>query len=342
MSARVSREKIDRLQALADERGVISGIGAAHRGSLRRAIVEAKGVGPDDVTDEMMREVKLGVSKALTPHASAILLDPEWGLPAAEARAKGAGLLLCYEQSGYDHDRPGRRTDLLPDMSARRLKELGADAVKLLLYYSPFEDTEINDQKHALVERVGAECRAVGLPFFLELAAYDEHSAEGGGLEQAKRKPQIVTGGIRELSKERYGVDILGVDVPVNLEFARGSSSYSGQTAYSKEQALECYRAAAEAAELPFVFLSAEAPAARFTEALQWAAEAGVNFAGALGGRAFWAGGMPVYGESGVAAFEEWLSGQAVKSVDAVNATLANAGSWYSFYGAASADDLAE
>ena len=42
------------------------------------------------------------VAEVLTQHASAILLDPEWGLPAAKRRAKGSGLLLAYEKTGYD------------------------------------------------------------------------------------------------------------------------------------------------------------------------------------------------------------------------------------------------
>ena len=47
-------------------------------------------------------------TEVLTPHASAILLDPEWGLPASRKRAKNAGLLLAYEKTGYDKTGPGR------------------------------------------------------------------------------------------------------------------------------------------------------------------------------------------------------------------------------------------
>ena len=56
----------------------------------------------------MMEEFKILVTEVLTPHASAILLDPEWGLPASKRRAKNAGLLLAYEKTGYDKTGPGR------------------------------------------------------------------------------------------------------------------------------------------------------------------------------------------------------------------------------------------
>jgi len=52
----------------------------------------------------MMEEFKTLVTEVLTPHASAILLDPEWGLPASKRRAKNAGLLLAYEK--LDTTRP--------------------------------------------------------------------------------------------------------------------------------------------------------------------------------------------------------------------------------------------
>ena len=94
----------------------------------------------------------------MTQHASAILLDPEFGIPAAKARASNSGLLLAYEESGYDNTQPGRLPDLLPHLSVKRIKDLGADAVKILIYYSPFDEPDVNDIKHAFVERIGAEC----------------------------------------------------------------------------------------------------------------------------------------------------------------------------------------
>jgi tagatose 1,6-diphosphate aldolase len=330
------------MEAIADGRGVIAAASMDQRGSLRAAIAAAKGVEPDDVTDEMMRECKLAVSKTLTPHASAILLDPEWGMPAAEARDEECGLVLSYVQSGYDNDRPGRMSDLLPRMSVRRLKELGADAVKILLHYTPFEREEINDEKRAFVERAGAECHAERLPLFLQLVGYDHEGESVNSVEYARRKPEVVTEGVREFSKGRYGVDVLKVEVPVDLRFADGSAVFAGPSAYSKDRALDHYRAAAEAAEKPFIFASAGVSNQQFTESLHWAAEAGVNFAGVLCGRATWAEGVAIYGKSGLAAFEDWLLDQGVKNIDAVNAALANAGSWYGFYGASSSDALVE
>ena len=148
--------KLAGLKKVSNERGVIAAAAMDQRGSLQKAIASAKGISTDQVTPEMMTEFKTAVTKILTPHASAILLDPEYGLPAAKARSSNAGLLLAYEESGYDNTKPGRLPDLLPHVSAKRIKDWGANAVKILIYYSPFDDAPVNDIKHAFIERIGA------------------------------------------------------------------------------------------------------------------------------------------------------------------------------------------
>src|SRR6201985_3192994 len=151
--------KLNHLKKLSNKHGIIAAAAMDQRGSLQKSLASAKGVDAKSIPPEMMEEFKTIVSKVLTPHASAILLDPEFGLPAAKARAANAGLLLAYEESGYDNTKPGRLPDLLPHVSVKRLKdEMGADAVKVLIYYTPFDDAAINDVKHAFIERIGAEC----------------------------------------------------------------------------------------------------------------------------------------------------------------------------------------
>ena len=341
MAAKLTPGKIKNLKALTNDRGVIAAAAMDQRGSLKKSIGAAKGIDSGDVTDEMMSEFKLAVSKVLTPHASAILLDPQWGLPAAKARDPKAGLLLSYEESGYDNTQPGRLPLLLPDISVRNLKEMGANAVKILLYYTPFEEQSINAQKHAWVERIGAECVAHDIPYFLEFVGYDPAGGDEKGLEFAKKKPEVVSGSMKEFSKEHYHVDVLKVEVPVNLAYAEGAGVYTGQKAYSKEEAFEHFREAAELASRPFIYLSAGVSNEQFTESLRWAGEAGVSFAGVLCGRATWKEGIPVYGKHGPAALEEWLLDQGVKNINNVNDCLKAASPWFSFYGAKSADDLA-
>ncbi len=138
------------LESVSNSRGVIAAAAMDQRGSLSSAIAKDKGVDKKAVTDQMMSEFKEAVVRVLTPHASAILLDPEFGLSAAKQRAKNCGLLLAYEKSGYDNTQPGRLPDLLDEYSVRRLVEAGADCVKILLYYTPFDPAHVQRRQARL------------------------------------------------------------------------------------------------------------------------------------------------------------------------------------------------
>ena len=334
----LSAGKVRHMEALSNSAGVIAAAAMDQRGSLKKSVASAKGVSQDQITDEMMQEFKVAVTRVLTPHASAILLDPEWGLPAAKARAKNAGLLLAYEESGYDNTKQGRLPDLLPHVSVKRLKdEMGADAVKVLIYYTPFEDGAINDVKHAFIERIGAECETYEIPFFLEFVGYDPKGGDEKGLEYAKRKPEIVTKSMEEFSKPQYKVDVLKVEVPVNAEYVEGSSVFKGQAAYSRPEALDHFRKAASVAKKPFIYLSAGVSNPQFIESLAMAAESGTDYSGVLCGRATWKDGVPVYAKQGVKALEDWLSKEGVKNIEAVNSAIKSAKPWQAKAGVAKA-----
>src|SRR5436309_13460269 len=203
--------KLNGLKRVSNDRGVIAAAAMDQRGSLQKALAKEKG---GEVNDAMMEEFKSLVTEVLTPHASAILLDPEWGLPASKRRSKNAGLLLAYEKTGYDKTGPGRLPDLLDHWSVRRLKEAGADCIKILLYYTPLDSKEINDKKHAWVERLGDECRANDIPFFLEFVGYEEGGDEKGW-DYARKKPEVVIQRVRGLGRYSYGV--VGGTVEVGL-----------------------------------------------------------------------------------------------------------------------------
>ena len=227
------------------------------------------------------------------------------GFPPRRHARQNAGLLLAYEESGYDNTKPGRLPDLLPHVSAKRIADLGANAVKILIYYSPFDDAKVNDIKHAFIERIGAECETDQVPFFLEFVGYDPKGGDEKGLEYAKLKPQVVIRTMEEFSKPQYRVDVLKVEVPINANFVEGSAVFKGEEAYTRKEALEHFRRAAEVAKKPFIYLSAGVSNEQFVESLDMAAEAGTDYSGVLCGRATWKEGMPVYAKQGVKALED-------------------------------------
>jgi tagatose 1,6-diphosphate aldolase len=310
--------KLKGMKAVSNSRDVIAAAAMDQRGSLKSAIAKEKGVDKGAVTTLMLEEFKTAVTKILTPHASAILLDPEYGLPAAAARSKNAGLLLAYENSGYDI------------WSVRRLVAAGADCIKILLYYTPFDPPHINEIKHAWTERIGGECTAADVPFFLELVGYEE-GADEKAIAYARKKPEIVALGMAEFSKPRYGVDVLKVEVPVNMAYVAGAKACKGESAYTRDEAKQHFLKAATSAKLPFIYLSAGVSNDVFSETLELAAESGVKFSGVLCGRATWKDAIPIYAKQGVKALEDWLANQGVKNIENVNDRLKAASPWSSF-----------
>ena len=321
--------KLAGMKAVSDKRGVIAAAAMDQRGSLRKSLAKERG---SEISDAMMEEFKILVAEVLTQHASAILLDPEWGWPAAKKRNQESGLLVAYEKTGYDAQTPGRLPDLLNDWSVRRLKEGGADCIKILLYYTPTDSKTINDHKHAWVERIGDECLANDIPFFLELIGYEE-GVDEKGIEFARKKPQIVAESMAEFSKPRYGVDVLKVEVPVNMKFVEGASVCKGPAAYTRDEAKKLFLKAATATNKPFIYLSAGVSNEEFTETLALCAESGVKYSGVLCGRATWKDGIPVYAKQGAKAFREWLETTGVENIKNVNQALKAATSWYPIYG---------
>ncbi len=327
----ISKGKQKGLEAVADSRGVIAALAIDQRSALRKLFAAATGIAGDQIARELLEHFKEAVSRILTPHASAILLDPEVGLSAARQRAKNVGLLLAYEQTGYDKSLAGRLPRLLDGWSAQTLAAAGADGIKTLLYYSPFSTSRINDLKKDWVQRVGEECAAQDVPYFLELVAYHDEMNEKSR-EFAAVKPEVVTRGIEEFSKPQYRVDVLKVGVPVNMAFVGGRADQNANAVYSREEAKEHFRRAAATARKPFIYLSEGVSNETFSETLELAAEAGANFSGVLCGRATWKDGVPIFAAGGLPALEDWLASEGIKNIQRVNALLGPAKPWFSFY----------
>ena len=303
--------KQEKLKRLCDKNRIIGALAIDQRGALRRMLGE-------DTPVEQLETFKVLVSKYLTKYASSILLDPELGWKAAEARDKNAGLLVAYEKTGYDKTVSGRYPDLVENVSVQRLKANGADAVKVLLYIDIDEARAVNDIKEAFIERIASECKAEDMPFFLELVSYDAKVTDEK--EYAKLKPRKVIEAVKLYSQERFGVDVLKVEVPVNMKYVEGFAE--NEVLYTKEEAAAFYKEQSDATSLPFIFLSAGVSAQLFQDTLRFAKESGSTFNGVLCGRATWAGATKAYQEGGEAATIKWLETIGKQNIVELDAVL--------------------
>src|SRR2546425_5059379 len=168
--ARVTKGKAKGIDACADDRGIIRAAAMDQRGSLMRQIGQQGG----QATPASLTEFKTAVTKALTPYASAILMDPEYGLPALQERAPGTGVLLAYEKSGYDADPENRMPDVLDHWTVRRLVEAGAHAVQVVGYFHPLYVKDLDHRKDCWLARICAVGLAADVSPFVGAPAYQK------------------------------------------------------------------------------------------------------------------------------------------------------------------------
>lgn len=297
---------------------VIAALAIDQRGALKRLLAAAAGGG--DFANDILVDFKKVISSELTPYASSILLDAEYGVTASELRHADCGFIAAYEKTEYDASTPGRLPDLLPIWSAKRIKELGADAVKILLYYDVDDKPEINDIKHALVERIGSGCIAEDISYFVEIVTYDASDMDGTSREYASLKPHKVNGAMREFSKPQYNADVLKVEVPVIMNFVEGYTSK--EPVYTADEARAYFKEQSEATDLPFIYLSAGVSAKLFQETLVFSKESGSTFNGVLCGRATWKDAVAIFAKEGEEAAKAWLADQGRRNVEELNDVL--------------------
>lgn len=255
------------LDACASENGTFSILALDHRNNMRNLL------GPEDptsVTYAQLVEVKNAVVRALSDTASGVLLDPEIGAaPAIRAGSLGpaAGLLVAVEATGYEGPATERRSRVLAGWSVGQIKRLGADAVKLLLYYHP--DAANAEQQERLLMDIAEACADADIPLFLETLGFSHTT--GGKLEGEERR-EVVIRTARRLTA--LGGDVLKSEFPYDASVA------------DPTQWAEACAELDEASSIPWAILSAGVDDATFEAQTMAACRAGAS--GVLAGRSVW------------------------------------------------------
>ncbi len=150
------------LAALQNGDGQFHVLAVDHRDSLR---VFLRPDDPSSVPDSLLTEVKRDLVELVSPHATGVMLEPEYSIPQAiDVLQPGVGFIAALEAQGYLADPTVSPTTLL--WSVEQAAESGAAAVKLLLPYHP--DHSLSADQRTVATSVVAECRSVGIPLILE------------------------------------------------------------------------------------------------------------------------------------------------------------------------------
>jgi tagatose 1,6-diphosphate aldolase len=264
--------KLRGLRQLANDHNIFVMAAEDQRGSMRKMLNSAD---PKSVRATEMTEVKLDIARALSPYASAVLLDPEYGAAQAIstcALAGHCGLLVSLEDSDYEQVGDDRRAKILEGWGVEKIKRMGASAVKLLAYFRPDRGPGTTYQRD-LIARVAEDCQKHDIPFVLETVGYPVDGMKGDSPEYAAIKPEIVIETARMLSG--LGVDVYKAEFPADSKYEK-----------DENKLLTLCKALDEASAVPWVVLSAGVDIAIFRDQVRLACQGGAS--GFLAGRAIW------------------------------------------------------
>ena len=177
-----------------------------HRQSFNKIV---NPVNPEKVTVQELVAAKRDILKALVDLASGVLVDVKTGLPAYQLvdKAQNKPLVLAIEKSGYVEKEGERLTELAYTVS--QLKKLGAQAIKLLVYFNPLAVT--SRLQLLTAQKVLADCRAQNLPLFLEIVTY--HSERSIGKDY-----NLVVESIKRFLSESIRPDVFKIEFPGSKE----------------------------------------------------------------------------------------------------------------------------
>ncbi len=269
---------------------------------------------PAGTSYDAAAQIKRDIVVSLSYHATAVLLDNEYGLPSIVDMNGSSGILMAYEESGYSGDSTYRGIKFDPKWTVAKIKAVGASAVKVLAYYNP-KSGELATQIEGVIKQVVDECHKHDLPLFLEPLCYSLDASVGKeSAEFAKLRPDLVIETAERLSK--LGVDILKMESPVDPNFDSNQQNWA-----------DTFAAVSKASVVPWVLLSAGVNYEAFETQTRLACEAGAS--GWLAGRAIWKEAVGMTPEQR----SSFLSSKATERMQRLNAISAQyARPWSEFY----------
>ena len=320
---KISAGKLRGIRRLADADGRFKMVAVDQRPPMLKALAPKLAPRPPGYQD--LSSAKSLLARKLTALGSAVLIDPDYGFSGAESVIPpDRGLLVTLEDFAFADSPGGRKTSLMQGWSVGKIKRMGADGVKLLLWYRPDAAADVVAHQQNLVREVGAECRRYDIPFLLELLVYPFKGSEGHTTDYAedeRKHPDLVLQSLRDFADPAYGVDIYKLESPA----AAAALPDPHERSPAVQETQKLFDEIATIIDRPWVMLSAGASMEVFRRVLTFAYRAGAN--GYLAGRAIWWPAFESFPD--LEAMERRLDGEAARYMDEINRlTVALARPW--------------
>lgn len=246
------------LSKIQNSNGVIKIAAMDHRDSLKKYIDEP-----------LLPEFKNLLVKAFAQYSTAVLVDPKYGMDAIQStHENNLGLMLSREKTGYVDNPDGRITELLEEFDSEKLKSLGADAVKIMLFYNA--DASNATQQIDVLKRVRDETVAANMPLLVEPIVYPIDGTEFN-------KGKSVIQSIKDMHEY---CDVLKIQFPMEIDPKIPVSETNFEAAIPFLESIKTIT------DLPWVLLSKGMPFEHYKQALITCKNSGCS--GFAVGRAVW------------------------------------------------------
>jgi tagatose-1,6-bisphosphate aldolase len=284
------------LTSIARGDGTLAIVAMDQRNTLRRMLTD---VGLPTGAPQL-RSFKVDVVGALSPLASAVLLDPEFGVPAvreADVLEPGCATVVAVEPADRDTWKGEPRARRDPQRTAAWVSEMGGDAVKLLVQMRPDRprlpgEPDLVAEVVDVVRAVVADCAAVGVPSVVETLLYP---LPGEDALSPRRRADMIAESARILSETNP--DLLKLEYPVDAEGCRS---------------------VADAVTVPWAVLSAGMPFEAFLDAVVISCEEG-GASGFIAGRVYWREAVALQGAERLVFLESTGRARLEQSLEAMS-----------------------
>lgn len=306
------------MRRMADERGLFKMTAVDQRPPIKGPI--AIHYGTREAPYDDVARFKALLVETLQAESSAMLLDPHYAIPRGLRHLSPTkGLIVTLEDSVFEETGNGRRTAEIDGWSVAKIKRMGGDAVKVLVWYRPDADPAVLKHQQDWARRIGEECVKYDIPYLFELLVHPlarDAEQTGDYIEMTTKRADDVLASVEEFARPEYNVDVFKLESPVPAKTIASDHDPDIQKIFDELGRL---------AGRPWVMLSAGAGKPEFRNVLAHACRAGAS--GYLAGRAIW---LDAFG-----AFPDWdamragLEGESRAYMAALNALAdAQASPW--------------
>ena len=236
-----------------DQREALRGMFAAHQST--------------PVPDSQLTQFKVDVARELSPYASALLVDQEFGIDAIinqKVLAPSCGLIAAADLLVGPAGGAATDTAVDPDVDPLRMRDIGSVGLKFLVLWRNDESPE---SRLKLVDEFNKLCEKSGLPSIIEVIVKPPTDSS----RSFDREEELV---IAAKEAANWKADLYKAEVPFHGEGDLIAITRNAQRI-------------TEAVGTPWVVLSNGVKAPFFADAVKACAQGGAS--GFLAGRAVWA-----------------------------------------------------